>query len=277
MLTDTHCHLYLNKFDNDRAEVIQNAVAAGIERMLVPGLDIETSKAAIQLAEAYANVYAAVGFHPTDIEKLTPESFAELQKLVQHPKVVAIGEIGLDYYWVKDPAKRLEQREKLPQQLALAQAVNKPIILHLREENDTENAEGTKNLLDILRTWQKELLASNHPLATHPGVFHSFNGDLASAQQAIELNYNIGITGPVTYKNAEGQRQLVKQLPLAALLIETDAPFLTPVPHRGKRNEPKFVAHVADKIAEVHNTSRDHVAQVTSANANRLFGWEATP
>ena len=119
----------------------------------------------------------------------------------------------------------------------------------------------------------KELQTQNHPLQEKPGVLHSFNGTLETAQKAIELNFYIGVTGPVTYKNAEEKRQVIRQLPLDRLLVETDSPFLTPAPHRGKRNEPAFVAHIADQIAEIHMTTREQIAEITSANANRLFGW----
>lgn len=275
MLTDTHCHLYLDKFEGDRDAVIRRAVDAGVTRMLVPGLDLESSRAAIQLAEQHEHIYAAVGFHPTDIDKLTPDSFEELCKLAEHPKVVAIGEIGLDYYWVKDSEKRFEQREKLPLQLRLANAVVKPIIIHLREENDAEHGDATNDLHEILLAWFEQLIYLNHPLALNPGVFHSFNGNFVAAHNAMKMNYHIGITGPVTYKKNDSQRELVKKIPLNRMLIETDSPFLTPVPQRGTRNEPIFVAHIADKIAELHHTSREQVAKITTENANRLFGWEA--
>jgi len=275
MLTDTHCHLYLDKFDDDRDDVIRRAVEAGVEKMLVPGLDLESSQAAVKLAESHSNVFAAVGFHPTDIEKMTSESFDELSKLAEHPKVVAIGEIGLDYYWVKEPNQRLIQKQKLLPQLELANAVNKPVIIHLREENNSESGDATKDILEILVGWHEKLRRLNHPFYFKPGVFHSFNGNLESARRVMDMNYHIGITGPVTYKNAESQRKLVKQLPLDRILIETDSPFLTPVPYRGRRNEPVFVGHIADKIAELHQSTRRHVAETTSANANRLFDWEA--
>ena len=129
------------------------------------------------------------------------------------------------------------------------------------------------HLLEILAEWQNELKAQNHPLAEKPGVLHSFNGTFETAQTAIDHNFYIGVTGPVTYKNAEEKRNVIKKIPLEKLLIETDAPFLAPVPHRGKRNEPAFVAHIADKIAEIHMTTHEQVAEITSANANRLFGW----
>jgi TatD DNase family protein len=141
----------------------------------------------------------------------------------------------------------------------------------MREENDAWFGQASVDLLEILIEWYGNL--QNHPLAEKPGVLHSFNGNLETAQKAMALNFYIGVTGPVTYKNAEEKRQIIRQLPLERLLIETDAPFLTPVPHRGRRNEPAFVAYIADKIAEIHMTTREQVAEITSRNAARLFGW----
>jgi TatD DNase family protein len=271
MLTDTHCHLDFNKFDEDRDSVIQRALEAGIERILIPGLDLESSRSALNLAESQPNFYAAVGFHPTDLENFSEKAFEEVRELVNHPKVVAIGEIGIDYYWVKEPEKRAFQREILKRQLAFALTVSKPVVIHMREENDAWFGSASADLLDILVEWHGNL--QNHLLAEKPGVLHSFNGNLETAQKAIDLNFFIGVTGPVTYKNAEEKRQIIRQLPLERLLIETDAPFLTPVPQRGKRNEPAFVAYIADKIAEIHMTTREQVAQITSMNAASLFGW----
>ena len=274
MLTDTHCHLDLNKFDEDRSAVIQRAIDAGVERILIPAMDYESSLAAIKLAESHPNLFAAVGYHPTDTEKWDGTSIQNLWQSVKSvAKVVAIGEIGLDYYWVKEAEKQAYQREILKQQLKLAQEMNKPVIIHMREENDTWFGQASVDLLDILNEWHQELRAKNHPLAEKPGVLHSFNGNLETAQQGLNLNFYIGVTGPVTYKNADEKRNIIKQLPITKLLIETDAPFLAPVPHRGKRNEPAFVTHIADKIAEIHNTTREQIAEITSANANHLFGW----
>ena len=304
MLTDTHCHLDFNKFDEDREAVIQRALDAGLTRILIPALDYESSLAGIKLAEAYPNIFAAVGFHPTDLDKWNDLSIENLRKLLSFSsailseardpssregdssvakerllqndipnKIVAIGEIGLDYYWVKEPEKQAQQRDVLKQQLQLAQEVNKPVIIHMREENDAWLGQASVDLLEILSEWHGQLIAESSPLVERPGVLHSYNGNLETAQKAIALNFYIGVTGPVTYKNAEEKRQIIRRLPLERLLIETDSPFLTPVPHRGKRNEPAFVAHIADKIAEIHMTTREQVAEVTSANAARLFGW----
>ena len=276
MLTDTHCHLDLNKFDADRGDVIQRAFDIGVVRILIPGLELQSSRAALRLADANPKIFAAVGFHPTDLDTWDQNSVNTLKTLIKQDasnKIVAIGEVGIDYYWVKEPEKQAQQREALKQQLKLAQVVNKPVIIHMREENDAWFGQAAIDLLEILDEWHKELASQNHPMTLKPGVLHSFNGNLETAQKAIELNFYIGVTGPVTYKNAEEKRSIIKQLPLSKLLIETDAPFLAPVPHRGKRNEPAFVAHIADKIAEIHNTTREQIAAITFQNASELFGW----
>jgi TatD DNase family protein len=270
MLTDTHCHLDYNKFDSDRADVIQRANDSGLIRILVPGLDHRSSAAAVRLAESNPSVYAAVGFHPTDLAEFSAETFQQVKDLAKHPKAVAVGEIGLDYYWVKESDKRAFQCEALKQQLQFAKEMDKPVVIHMREENDAWFGEASVDLLEILGAWQVSLQS---PLRERPGVLHSFNGDLETAQKALALNFYIGITGPVTYKNADKKREIVKQLPLDRILIETDAPFLTPVPHRGKRNEPAYVLHIADKIAEIHSKSPAEIATLTTANAARLFAW----
>jgi TatD DNase family protein len=272
-LTDTHCHLDYNKFDPDRDAVLRRAQEAGVVRILVPGLDHRSSRAAIRLAESSPMVYAAVGFHPTDLEHFSEETFEQVKTLAGHPKVVAIGEIGIDYYWVKEDDRRSVQREALKKQLAFAGSIGKPVVIHMREEQDAWFGQASVDLLEILSEWQGTLRAQDHPLTKKPGVLHSYNGNLETAQKALELNFFIGVTGPVTYKNAEEKRQIIRELPLERILIETDSPFLTPVPQRGKRNEPAFVAYIADKIAEIHKTTRGQVADITAANAERLFGW----
>lgn len=282
MLTDTHCHLNFNKFDEDRTAVIARALAAGVERILIPAIDLESSQAVIPLAHSHPSLFAALGFHPTDLEKWNETSIESLRSLIfprpapspaASHKIVAIGEIGLDYYWVKEPEKQALQRQALKEQLQLAREANLPVIIHMREAEDAWFGQASLDLLEILTEWHNELAAAGHPLAEKPGVLHSFNGNLETAQTAIAHHFYIGVTGPITYKNAEEKRQILRQLPLERLLIETDAPFLTPVPQRGKRNEPAFVVHIADKIAEIHKTTREQVAAITSANANHLFGW----
>ncbi|MBI5839498.1 MAG: TatD family hydrolase [Chloroflexi bacterium] len=272
-LTDTHCHLDYHKFNPDRDAVIQRAKDSGLIRILVPGLDSRSSKEAVRLAESNPMVHAAVGFHPTDLEKFSEKNFEQIKQLATHPKVVAIGEIGLDYYWVKEEEKRTFQHEALKRQLAFAEEINKPVIIHMREEKDAWFGQASVDLLDILTEWRDRLKSQNHPLAEKPGVLHSFNGTLETAQKALALNFYIGVTGPVTYKNANEKRQIIRQLPLERLLIETDAPFLAPVPHRGGRNEPAFVCHIADKIGEIHSKSPAEIAKITTTNAARLFAW----
>ncbi|MGB8984733.1 MAG: TatD family hydrolase, partial [Anaerolineales bacterium] len=176
-------------------------------------------------------------------------------------------------YWVGEKEKRALQHEALKKQLALAQSIGKPVIIHMREENDAWFGQASQDLIEILSEWHGQLRAGKHPLAEKPGVLHSFNGNFETARQALALNFYIGVTGPVTYKNAEEKRQIIRRLPLERILIETDAPFLTPVPQRGKRNEPAFVVYIADKIAEIHMTTREQIAEITSANARYLFGW----
>lgn len=274
MLTDTHCHLDFNKFNDDRGAVIRRALEAGVERILVPAIELESSRAVIELAKSHEAIFAAIGFHPTDLDGWDESSIENLRQLARSAdKIIAIGEIGLDYYWVQEPEKQARQRQVLKDQLRLAREANLPVIIHMREENDAWLGEASVDLLEILTEWQTGLQEESHPLAERPGVLHSFNGNLETAQKAIEHNFFIGVTGPVTYKNAEEKRQIIRQLPLERLLIETDAPFLTPVPHRGRRNEPAFVRHIADKIAEIHMTTREQVAEITSNNANHLFGW----
>lgn len=269
-LTDTHCHLDDEKFDSDRADVIRRATEAGLIRMLVPGLEYRSSKEAVALAEVHPNIYAAVGFHPTGLDQFSEAAFQTVKELALKEKVAAIGEIGLDYYWVRENKQRAAQREAIQQQLQFAKDINKPVIIHMREEADAWQGAASQDLLAILEAWHKTL---NGRLARKPGVLHSFNGNLETAQKALALNFYLGITGPVTYKNADEKREIVGQIPLDKILIETDAPFLSPVPFRGKRNEPAFIHHITDKIAEIHSKSPAEIAAITTSNAAALFAW----
>jgi TatD DNase family protein len=274
MLTDTHCHLDFNKFDSDRAAVIQRALETGVTRILIPAMDLESSRRVVELANSHPMLYVAVGFHPTDLDKWNTDSIENLRKLTQSSgRIVAIGEIGLDHYWVKEEAKRAIQMEILKEQLALAAEVNKPVVIHMREENDAWFGSASERLLEILSAWHAELKSKKNPLAERPGVLHSFNGTLETAQKAVAMNFYIGVTGPVTYKNAEQKRAIISELPITHLLIETDSPFLAPVPHRGKRNEPAFVREIADKIAVLKFRNLEEVAAATTENASRLFLW----
>ena len=272
-LTDTHCHLDLEQYDSDREAVLERAWQAGLTRILVPGLDLASSARVVRLAESHPRIFAAVGIHPNDSLGWDDGSISGLRNLIAASgrKIVALGEIGLDYYW--NDAPHAHQMMVLKAQLELAADVGLPVILHMREEADAPQGDCSADLLDILRAWSANLARTANPLAQRPGVLHSFSGSLETARAALEINFMLGVTGPVTYKNADGKREVVKSLPLERILIETDAPFLAPVPHRGRRNEPAFVRHITDKIAEIQQKDPKEVAAQTSANAERLFSW----
>jgi len=277
-LTDTHCHLDLDKFDSDRGEVLDRAWGAGLTRILVPGLNLVSSAKVVQLAESHARIFAAIGVHPNDALTWNQNSREELKRLYKASgetknikKIVAIGEIGLDYYW--DEAPHALQKDILHEQLDLALELGLPVILHLREKEDVSDGDCAKDLVSILKAWTRKLNQKKSPLAAAPGVLHSFSAGQETARSVLDLNFYIGITGPVTYKNAEQKREVVKSLPLERMLIETDAPFLAPVPMRGRRNEPAFVCHITDKIAEIHNKNPKEIAALTCTNAARLFSW----
>jgi TatD DNase family protein len=255
-LTDTHTHLDFPEFDGDREQVIERALAAGVKAMINVGADLASSRAAVALAETYPQIYAAVGVHPHDAKTLTDEVLEELRQLAQHPKVVAIGEIGLDFY--RDLSPRDQQRQAFHQQLRLAREVGKPVIIHDREAH--------AEVMSILRHWGE----GNYRQPA--GVLHCFSGDLAMAREATKLGFYVSIAGPVTFENARRLRELVHQMPLEKLLIETDCPFLTPYPHRGKRNEPAYVRLVAEAIARLKGMPVEEIARITSDNAQTLFG-----
>jgi TatD DNase family protein len=260
-LIDTHCHLDFEAFDSDREDVIAKASEAGVSILLNPGIDLANSEKVVALSEGFENVFAAVGVHPNDSTSWEDDSRSKLSSLAKKSKVVAIGEVGLDYYWDKVP--REMQQNVLREQLDLAGSLGLPVIIH--------NREASNDVLQILLDWQTSLKQINSPLATRPGVLHSFSGDRDMAEKAIAAGFFIGLTGPLTFKNAKTLQDLAKELPLETLLIETDSPFLTPHPHRGQRNEPAKVRLVAEKLAELKRLSFDEVAAATTSNAQRLF------
>ena len=262
-LADTHCHLYFNLFDNDLPEVIQRAIDQGIERILLPGIDLESSRKAVQLSEQYPMIFAAVGVHPNDASDWTLGLLDEIHMLANHPKVVAIGEIGLDYY--RDYTSRELQQRAFQDQLEMAKAMNKPVILHSRQSIST--------LLPLVCDWQKQLIDEH--LSQYPGVFHAFEGNLEEAIVAHEHQFCIGIGGPVTYKNALERQILATKLPLTHILLETDAPFLSPQPFRGQRNEPARIFEIAEKIAALREVTINEIAVATSRNADQLLGWSS--
>jgi TatD DNase family protein len=251
-LIDSHAHLDSQRFDRDRDKVIRDARRTGVVQIVNPGADLESSRKAVELADRYPEVFAAVGVHPHDASTLTDGTLAGLTGLADNPRVVAIGEIGLDYY--RDLSPRDRQRTAFVRQLALARTLGLPVIVHIRDAHR-----------DAMRMLEEEAEGTT-------GVLHCYSGDLDTAQRAISLGWYISIAGPVTYPNAHRLRDVVSQLPLERLLIETDCPYLSPQPRRGKRNEPAYVRWVAEQLAETLQVDLERVAEVTSSNTRELFG-----
>jgi len=273
LLVDTHSHLNFDRFEPDRAQVIERALQARLERILNPGVDLNSSREALALAEAFPPVYAAVGVHPNDSHSWGAGSLEVLHELAGRPKVVAIGEIGLDYYRERAP-HGLQQRV-FRAQLELAAELRLPVVIHTRDASEQDRG-ASRDVLAILAEWVAGLRASGSELAERPGVLHSYSSGPGFVEQTLSLGFFMGISGPVTFPKADELRQAVAQAPLERLLIETDAPFLAPQPVRGKRNEPAYVRHMVAKIAEIHHLPFDTVARVTTAGAERLFHWQGT-
>jgi TatD DNase family protein len=268
--------------------VLERAARAGVAHILIPGLNLRSSRSAVKLAENQPKLCAAIGVHPTEAGTWNESSSNELRTLASlHPnpsptageasgerKIVAIGEIGLDYYW--NSTSHELQKKVLQLQLDLATELGLPVILHMREAKDALHAQCAGDLLQILETWIRGLRLGQNPLAERPGVLHSFSGSLETARGALSLGFHIGVTGPVTFRNAQGRQEIVAALPLDHILLETDAPFQAPHPYRSKRNEPSYVRLIADKIALLQSRTLEEVAKATSENARRLFAWKET-
>jgi TatD DNase family protein len=245
-MIDSHCHLDDSKFDDDREQTIHRARDAGVERFLAIGTgsgppDLEC---AIRLADQYPFIYATVGVHPHDAAKATPETWDRLTELAQHPKVLAIGEIGLDYHY--DFSPRPVQIEGFQTQRDIARAAGKPIIIHTREAWD--------ETIQRLSSWDGG------------GIMHCFTGDVAQARQALDLGFHLGFGGVLTFPKAEEVREAARFAPEDRILLETDSPYLAPVPHRGKRNEPAFMIETARRLAEVRGVTPEHVVAITTEN-----------
>lgn len=251
MLFDTHCHLDVVAFDHDRNEVYARARAAQVTRFINPAYDLESCRRAIKEASKNPDVYAAVGIHPNDIGSFTIDTIGELIRLSKEPKVVAIGEIGLDYYWKTFTPE--QQQQAFRAQLEIAQQMNLPVIIHCREAYD--------DTLDILSSYATGIQV----------VLHSFAGTTRHAERAANLGYYFGIGGPVTYKNATSLRTMVSSVPLSRIMLETDSPYLAPQTYRGKRNEPGFLPLIAQKVADIHNVVLDEVVTITTTTACTFF------
>lgn len=256
MLIDTHTHLDDARYDGDREAMIARARESGIETFVTIGCDLETSRAAVAMAERYPFVYATVGVHPHEVKRIEDGWYDELRRLAAHAKVRAFGEIGLDYHYNNSPPE--EQRTRFREQVNLAHELRLPLVIHTREaQEDTIAILREENARDI------------------GGVFHCFTGDAWLAKDALDLGFHLSFSGVITFQNATMLREVARTVPMDRILIETDCPYLTPVPHRGKRNEPAYVRLVAEKLAEVKSQIEpmdfETIAHASSANARRLF------
>lgn len=253
MFFDTHAHLNAEQYNEDLQEVIDRALSEGISNIVVVGFDRPTIEKAMELTEQYEFIYACVGWHPVDAIDMTEEDLLWIEELSSHPKVVALGEMGLDYYWDKSPKDI--QKEVFRKQIRLAKKVKLPIVIH--------NRDATADIVEILK---------EEGAGEVGGIMHCFSGSPEIAQECVDMNFYISLGGPVTFKNAKKPKEVADVIPLEKLLIETDCPYLTPHPHRGKRNEPSYVKLVAEQIAEIKGLSTEEVAQATTENAKKLFG-----
>jgi TatD DNase family protein len=251
ILIDTHAHLNMDVFDKDRRAVIQRAEDADVKTVIDIGTDLDTSRKALELSQKHDSVYAAVGIHPHDSVKMNSDDLTELEKLLTQPRVIALGEIGLDYHYSFSPPDA--QKRILKHQLYCAKELQIPLIIHVREA-----FQDIFNILDSsgIPPWR--------------GVFHCFGGNRQDAREVLKRGFHISFTGVITFKNFT-RRDLVRGVPLDRLLLETDAPYMTPVPHRGKRNEPAFLNHTAETLAEIYELDIKTLADITTANALRLF------
>ncbi len=252
-LFDTHTHLNDADLLARTEELLVRAQEAGVLRLVVPGYDRESSLRAMDLASRYESVYAVVGYHPQDARAVKEQDFADLERWINDAKVVGIGEIGLDYHY--DDTPREIQADVFRRQIAIAKRVKKPIVIHDRDAHG--------DIVNILREENAKEIG---------GIMHCFSGSVEMAIDCLNLNFYISFAGPVTFKNALRPQEVALNIPLDRLLVETDAPYLTPVPHRGKQNEPANVRLVAEKLAQLRGISVNELAQVTYENANRIFG-----
>lgn len=250
---DTHCHLNHPDLYKNIEKIIKDAQDVGVKYFLVVGFDKETSFKAVEIASKYENVYAAVGFHPTEIDDVSEIDFIQVMNLLKHPKVKALGEIGLDYYWIKDYDKQNKQKEWFVKQIKYANKNNIPIVVHCRD--------AIMDCYQILKQYD----------TNYKGVLHCFSSSIEMANKFTKLGYYIGLDGPVTFLNSKQPKEVAKEVDINHLLVETDCPYLTPHPYRGQQNEPKFITLVIEEIAKLRNLSYEDVANTTSNNAKKLF------
>jgi TatD DNase family protein len=265
-LVDSHCHIDLQQFDADRADVLVRARAVGVALIVIPGIDLAQCRQALALVEETDWLYVAVGLHPNSAADFDDGTIDALRAMAAHRKVVALGEIGLDFYW--DKATPDVQQRAFVRQLELAAELGLPVIIHSRNANAA--------VAEVLSSWVTSAAFAASPLAERPfaGVLHAFNGGLALAEQAYNWNFVLGLGGPVTFRNAHALRALVPALRLDRLMLETDAPYLAPHPHRGRRNEPAYIALVCEQLAQLYALPPAEIARRTTATALRFYGLE---
>lgn len=256
MLVDSHAHIDVPLYDEDRDQVMARAREAGVAVVVNVGCDLDSSAASIRLTEQYDDVFAALGFHPHNAARMSDGDLERLAELAQHPKAVAIGETGLDFY--RNLSPREDQIKAFKGQLELAQRLNLPVIIHCRNAQE--------EVLSIVEEWAGGSKRASHPL----GVLHCFSGDIGLAQRYIEMGFLLSVAGPITYSSSHAL-EIALNMPLEKLLIETDCPFLTPHPHRGKRNEPSYLSFIVEKISGIRGMPSDLVAKHTAENAIQLF------
>ena len=252
MYFDTHAHYYDRAFDADRDDVLAALPAAGVDLALCPGCDLESSRRSVALAEQYPHLYAAVGFHPENLEGARLSDLAEIEAMAAHPRVKAVGEVGLDYYWEKDPDRRRIQRDFFSAQLSLAEQLDLPAIVHDREAH--------RDSLDMVRA---------HPNAR--GVFHCYSGGVEDAKTLVIMGWMVSFTGVITFKNARRALEVIQWLPMDRIMIETDAPYMAPEPYRGRRNDSRYVFRMAEAIAQVKGLTAEEVGRITTENGKRFF------
>lgn len=257
-LVDTHCHINFDSYDSDRVEVLKHAEEQGVTRIIIPAIDLETSRSIRTLVQQYDGLFATVGIHPNSTNDFQMSMIDELRVLAHEKKVVAVGEIGLDYHW--DKSSKEQQFKAFEAQLELATTLELPVIIH--------NREASEDVMTILEKWVTTVPTA---LKERPGVLHSFSAPAQIAKRALDCGFYLGFTGPITYKNADDLRRIAATVPMDRILVETDGPFLTPIPHRGKRNEPAYIPIMVERLAALKQISPETMGVATIENAERLF------
>ncbi len=266
MIFETHAHYDDDAFDRDREQLLASLPEHGIGRVINVGASVETTASSLRLSERYAHVYAAVGVHPDEVDGLTEETFAWLRDQTRRPKAVAVGEIGLDYHWQKDPGEQERQRTWFRRQLSLARECGLPVIIHSRDA-----AEDTMQILRDAGSWEVAGTAHGKKSGNVQGVIHCYSYSPELAREFVKMGYDIGVGGVVTFKNAKKLKETVQAIPLERILLETDCPYMAPEPHRGERNSSLYLPCVAEKIAELKGVTPEEVARITWENATELF------